>query len=216
MDITIYYFSNDLELIWSRTFETDGWVSLSGLIQDESGGVIVAGDITTPIGNLTGGYQDYPLGKSDIAIFSIDQTGELLWSMYFGGSNTEYGSDLRQNDGILFLSGISHSSDLPDLSNPNRGDLGYYWFLYGIYSPYQDPDNDTLLSIEENKLGTDPGRADTDGDGIPDNVEVENGGDPLVPDFTLSKKTPLLFSAASLVALVIQKKNRASRCKYTY
>ena len=32
-------------------------------------------------------------------------------------------------------------------------------------------------------LGTNPERADTDGDGIPDGEDVENGDDPLVADF---------------------------------
>jgi hypothetical protein len=45
-----------------------------------------------------------------------------------------------------------------------------------------DPDNDGLLSDEENSLGTDPNNPDSDEDGIQDGQEVDDGTDPLKSD----------------------------------
>lgn len=42
-----------------------------------------------------------------------------------------------------------------------------------------DPDGDFLTNADEEKLGTDPGKADTDGDGYSDGDEVFAGTDPL-------------------------------------
>ncbi|MDG6226007.1 MAG: hypothetical protein QCI82_10915, partial [Candidatus Thermoplasmatota archaeon] len=45
----------------------------------------------------------------------------------------------------------------------------------------QDPDNDGLNNREEFAAGTDPNNWDTDGDGLPDGWEVENGMNPRDP-----------------------------------
>jgi hypothetical protein len=40
------------------------------------------------------------------------------------------------------------------------------------------PNGDTLTNLQEYRLGTDPTKKDTDGDGLNDNVEATNGGNP--------------------------------------
>ncbi|MCK9360644.1 thrombospondin type 3 repeat-containing protein [Patescibacteria group bacterium] len=44
-----------------------------------------------------------------------------------------------------------------------------------------DPDNDGLTTIQEEQIGTDPNKADTDGDGFNDGEEVNAGYNPLGP-----------------------------------
>jgi hypothetical protein len=46
---------------------------------------------------------------------------------------------------------------------------------------FEDFDRDGLSNIEEESLGTDPKKEDTDGDGYSDGVELESGYDPLIP-----------------------------------
>ena len=45
-----------------------------------------------------------------------------------------------------------------------------------------DSDNDGLIDVEEEEIGTDPTNPDSDGDGIPDGAELQIGTDPLKMD----------------------------------
>ncbi len=55
--------------------------------------------------------------------------------------------------------------------------------------PLIDSDGDGLYDVQEEELGTDPGKRDTDGDGFDDKEEVDQGTDPLDPDdFPTQKK----------------------------
>jgi hypothetical protein len=49
-------------------------------------------------------------------------------------------------------------------------------------NPVADTDEDRLFDCEERVLGTDPCILDTDGDGLPDLVELNGGTNPLVPE----------------------------------
>ncbi|RLE58636.1 MAG: hypothetical protein DRJ32_06075, partial [Thermoprotei archaeon] len=53
---------------------------------------------------------------------------------------------------------------------------------YIYYTNIRDSDGDGLKDVVENRLGTNPFRADTDGDNLNDKFEVENGLDPLKPN----------------------------------
>src|SRR5437762_2527683 len=47
--------------------------------------------------------------------------------------------------------------------------------------PGQDDDHDGLCNATETRFGTDPESADTDGDGVPDLIELGNGFDAVDP-----------------------------------
>ncbi len=51
----------------------------------------------------------------------------------------------------------------------------------GVGDADEDPDGDTLTNLQEQAIGTNPLRWDTDGDGHPDHGEVYAGSDPLNP-----------------------------------
>ena len=65
-------------------------------------------------------------------------------------------------------------SDLNSLSNKKHD--GFYGFLIGLMftgsSADADPDKDGLTNKTEKEIGTDPKKADTDGDGLNDGAEV--------------------------------------------
>lgn len=56
---------------------------------------------------------------------------------------------------------------------------------YGVDESAGDPDQDTLTSLVEYGLGTDPEEKDTDADGLLDQNEISGGHDPLIPDHPL-------------------------------
>ncbi|MBI5408654.1 MAG: fibronectin type III domain-containing protein [Nitrospirae bacterium] len=62
-----------------------------------------------------------------------------------------------------------------DGSTSNGNDMSFM-------TPDPDTDNDDLTDYEEGVLGTDPSKADTDNDGMPDGWEVNNHLNPLVND----------------------------------
>jgi hypothetical protein len=53
-----------------------------------------------------------------------------------------------------------------------------------VEDPNKDSDGDQLTDIDETNIyGTDPFKFDTDGDGFDDGVEVNNGQNPLIPEY---------------------------------
>src|SRR6185436_19195726 len=71
---------------------------------------------------------------------------------------------------------------------------------------YLDSDEDGLSNLQEFDAGTDPRRADTDGDLEPDGLEVALGTDPLTPEPGEPPETILLDGSCTVSAL-----NRSAR-----
>jgi hypothetical protein len=72
---------------------------------------------------------------------------------------------------------LAISSAAPALASPScAGDAA---FVQITTASYADSDGDGLTDEVEIALGTDPANADSDGDGMPDGWEVWNGLDPL-------------------------------------
>ncbi len=77
-------------------------------------------------------------------------------------------------------------------------------------SPGLDSDQDGLTNSEEALLGTDPNKADTNGNGYPDRTEVINGYDPVVKGAKLASskylKTELIGSLDVLIPTAWERK----------
>lgn len=89
--------------------------------------------------------------------------------------------------------GVIDSVEIADGTNPNDPCS----FVFGNQTETTsgtwnvlDCDNDGLTNLQELQLGTNPLNIDTDGDGVPDGVEVSDFSDPLKPcDFELLSQT---------------------------
>ncbi len=100
------------------------------------------------------------------------------------------GIEIALSDNVLLdISGGYNATFTDDLNfyNNNASNDGYFNFGFGLTfvseSGSSDKDGDGLTRDEELKLGTDPNKADTDGDGISDGAEVKKyNSDPLKAD----------------------------------
>ncbi len=92
----------------------------------------------------------------------------------------------NDGDGLNNLGEYKAQTDLNDDDTDDDGMPDGWEYAHGISpvspegadGPAGDPDRDGLSNIEELALGTNPGNPDTDGDGMPDALEVEWGFDP--------------------------------------
>lgn len=87
---------------------------------------------------------------------------------------------------LVATNGVGSSSAFPAPSN-----------TITVLKGAEDPDSDGLTNAQEAALGTDPFRADTDGDGFLDNQEIEGNSNPLDP-----LSTPPLRSTYVVVSIL--------------
>lgn len=85
-------------------------------------------------------------------------------------------------------------------------DLFTYWIFPGAAVAGLDPqtlfvdaDGDDLMRIDEDRLGTDPAKADTDADGYPDGEEYYFGTNPLVSGLTAAQMDASVTAPALVV-----------------
>ena len=93
-----------------------------------------------------------------------------------------FSPDFETSSGNVYFDGVdltvSKDHDLDGM--PDRWEINYPSALSTNIpaDSIEDADNDTLINLDEYRLGTDPTEADTDGDGADDAWEVENGFNP--------------------------------------
>ncbi len=132
--------------IWGTYFGGSGGESaLSGDI-DKSNNIIIGGYTSSMNMPTINPYQSTMGGALDAFVAKFDSTGNLMWSTYCGGSNSEDVHMLKvdyQNN--VIISGESYSSDFPTsigaYQSNNNGNLDVYLVKYDslgnrIFSTY--------------------------------------------------------------------------------
>lgn len=120
-DAFVSKFSTNGNLIWSTYFGGSGndeaLSIFSNGINVWVGGYTNSTDF--PLSNPGGGafYQNTLSALSDGFISKFTTTGQLIWSTYCGGSNTDYVSALHVNNNELYVGATSNSSNYPLLSS---------------------------------------------------------------------------------------------------
>jgi Secretion system C-terminal sorting domain/PKD-like domain len=106
---------SNMELTWQVCFGGSDYESLESIIQTDIG-YIVLGTTYSHNGNVSNNH-----GGSDIWITSIDSAGNLLWERTYGGSNTEYATNIiKDNNGFYYFGGGTFSDD-GDVNSGNHG-----------------------------------------------------------------------------------------------
>ena len=90
-------------LIWSRTFGNSKLDIATSVEQTMDGGYILTG--YSDVGTTFSGLHDY-------WILKLDEKGELLWSKFYGGSNSDLARSVKQTpDGGYIVLGTTTSDD---------------------------------------------------------------------------------------------------------
>ncbi len=98
-EITILKTDTAGKIIWNKVYSQAGLEYGSTLIQTTDGGYAITG-----ITNSKG------FGNDDVYLIKTNQTGDMEWDNYFGGSNVDQGFGLVQNSNQeYFITGMSNS-----------------------------------------------------------------------------------------------------------
>lgn len=170
-----------LQLVWGTYFGGNKESYGSAIKTDSKDNVYVLGttnciDLPTQQSNTFSYFQGSNGGNNDdvrnrdMFLLKFNNSGQLLWSTYFGGSNTDTSKDLGIDSyGNLFILGSTTSYDFP-LKNPggnayfdnNNGLLNWYedyllakfspngLYLWGTYYGGDAVDKPCSLSIDAN------------------------------------------------------------------
>ncbi|MEM9819514.1 MAG: gliding motility-associated C-terminal domain-containing protein [Bacteroidota bacterium] len=114
---------------WDHTIGGDNFEEMSSLLQTSDDGFIFGGttssDMNGDVSQMTRGLSDFWMGK-------LDQNGNLLWDVRFGGDMEENMQSLHQTaDGGYILGGWTRSGANGDKTEPNQGNTWDfdYWIV---------------------------------------------------------------------------------------
>ena len=99
---------------WSTYFGGAAGDNANGIRMDVNGNVIICGNTNSSNGIFHGGFQQVNAGNIDAFLAKFDSTGNLLWSTYFGGTQSEqvYGCDVDPAGNIYLAMNTSSDSGI--------------------------------------------------------------------------------------------------------
>ncbi len=113
----------DGDLLWSRTYGGDGGDGLSKILEMDSGGFLLVGDMYySEGGDISNSYNGH-----DCWFLRINESGDIVWERTYGGNANDIANSVRKRaNGNFVIAGASKSSDI-DLEE-NFGDLDCWIF----------------------------------------------------------------------------------------
>ena len=124
-DVFILKLDTDGNILWQTTTGFSGTDQGFSLIETSDGGYFIGGilDVTSSNGEGNSSAKAKHAGGDYWAI-KLDKSGNLEWTKFFGGSNTDTCNDLIETDDGYILVGSSDSNDI-DISN-NKGSYDFW------------------------------------------------------------------------------------------
>ncbi len=113
-DCFITKISSNGQIIWSTYFGKSGGDFAFDVKVDTHNNIVIGGTTTsTNLYTTSGSFQQIHKGNTDAFIAKFNASGQLLWSTYYGGNNSEdiHALAIDNNDGIIGVGG-SFSTNL--------------------------------------------------------------------------------------------------------
>ena len=108
-------------LIWEKSFGGSEIDQSRAIVKTNDNGYIIAGNSFSMDGDI-----ESNLGSSDFWLIKIDDSGQLIWSKNYGGSNFDYATSIRKSHDGYVVAGYSQSSNVQLTSNLGDND---FWVL---------------------------------------------------------------------------------------
>jgi hypothetical protein len=145
-DCFIVKLSSNGNFIWGTYFGGSGGESALAADIDKSNNIIIGGYTSSIDMPTINSFQNTMAGALDAFVAKFDSTGNLLWSTYCGGSNSEDVHMLKvDHQNNIIISGETYSSNFPTsigaYQSNNNGSLDVYIVKYDslgtrIFSTY--------------------------------------------------------------------------------
>jgi outer membrane protein OmpA-like peptidoglycan-associated protein len=108
-DAWLVCFSNNLDIVWKRTYGGSDFDETKQVIRTRSGDLVLCGTSFSDDLDLEGTPNR---GMGDSWIFRISEEGDLKWSRLYGGARNEGANGIAETpDGGFIMVGTSNSSD---------------------------------------------------------------------------------------------------------
>jgi len=113
-DVFIAVFETDGKLRWATYFGGNGVDGEPSVTIDLDDNIFLVGYTTSTNGISTmGSFQSVKSGGEDGFLAKFDKDGTLVWSTYYGGSNSDFLSDVVTDiEGNIYVSGATLSTNL--------------------------------------------------------------------------------------------------------
>jgi Secretion system C-terminal sorting domain len=106
-DLWLMKVSSDGEVLWSKTLGGSAFDGGFNGMECSNGDFIVIGSTNSNDGDVSGNH-----GDSDIWVLRLDNEGNIIWQIVYGGTGTDFGLCIKQTaDGGFIASGTSNSMD---------------------------------------------------------------------------------------------------------
>ena len=114
MDAFVAKFSASGSLLWSTYLGGASWDDASGITVASDDSCYVTGYTTSSDFPTQNAYNSTYRLKGDAFVGKFSADGNLLWSTYLGGNETDFGYDITvTNDGSCYVTGETFSSNFP-------------------------------------------------------------------------------------------------------
>lgn len=125
LDINIVKTNTYGEVIWTRSYGGSNIEYAYSACQAIDSGYIIAGKSYSFDGDLTGNN-----GNSDMWIFKINESGDIIWQFNYGGTHNETpGSIIQTGDGGYMITGSSQSNDGDVIGHHGASGVRDIWLL---------------------------------------------------------------------------------------